>query len=359
MNIEDMDDDPDFANTDDPKQEEQVEDIKEQRIEKDNRGFMETKQEKHKENLSGWRLSNVQQNTTKDVNIDTSNFPLTKADIKNPDSGEVSSEEVLKMYWFDASEDPMRHPGTVWLFGKVWIASANAYVSCCVTVKNIPRRIYLAKRDFLSDSKTGQPLPGDKEVAPMDMYNEFNNKIAKRYKILEHKCRPVEKSYAFEHTDIPDNGQYLEVLYSSDYPSLPADLKGETFSKVFGTPQTSLEFFLLEQKMKGPGWLYIKGAAPHSPPTSWCKVEAVASDPYSVLPAEITDDIPPLTVMTMKIGENLIFFIQQERLDDIYQNCFFFNSEISCISTSFKKESILSKTCQYLQNCLLQSGMCK
>ena len=61
----------------------------------------------------------------------------------------------------------------------------------------------------------------------MDLYNEFNGKIAKRYKISEHKCKPVKKWYAFEHADIPNEGQYLEVVYSSNYPALPADLKGQ------------------------------------------------------------------------------------------------------------------------------------
>ena len=28
-------------------------------------------------------------------------------------------EKVLRMYWLDAYEDPFKHPGTVWLFGKV------------------------------------------------------------------------------------------------------------------------------------------------------------------------------------------------------------------------------------------------
>ena len=60
----------------------------------------------------------------------------------------------------------------------------------------------------------------------MDLYNEFNSKIAKRYKIMEHKCRPVEKCYAFEHNDIGNVGQYLEVVYSSNFPALPSDLKG-------------------------------------------------------------------------------------------------------------------------------------
>ena len=48
------------------------------------------------------------------------------------------------MYWLDAHEDPYKHPGTVWLFGKVAV-QPRKFVSCCVTVKNIPRRIYLAK----------------------------------------------------------------------------------------------------------------------------------------------------------------------------------------------------------------------
>jgi len=30
-------------------------------------------------------------------------------------------EKVLRMYWLDAHEDPFKHPGTVWLFGKVII----------------------------------------------------------------------------------------------------------------------------------------------------------------------------------------------------------------------------------------------
>ena len=40
--------------------------------------------------------------------------------------------------------------GSVYLFGKVWIKSAKAYVSCCVTVKNIERRIYLLPRPAVS-----------------------------------------------------------------------------------------------------------------------------------------------------------------------------------------------------------------
>ena len=58
-------------------------------------------------------------------------------------------------------------------------------------------------------------------------------------------------SYCFEHLDVPDKGDYLEVQYSADYPALPSDLSGETFSRVFGTNQSSLEYFLVSRNIKG------------------------------------------------------------------------------------------------------------
>ena len=228
----------------------------------------------------------------KEVSIDSSVLPTVKNE---------EGEDVLKMYWLDAYEDAYQHPGTVWLFGKVWVGEAKAWASCCVTVKTIPRRVFLAKRDFHTNTKTGE-VNEDKPVTSMDLYNEFNEKIAKRYKIQEHRCRPVEKMYAFEHSDIPDNGQYLEVLYSAQFPALPPDLKGETFSRVFGAPQTSLELFLLEQKIKGPSWLEIKGAVSVTPPVSWCRLEAVVQDPVLVTVAASQTDPPPLVILSLKLG---------------------------------------------------------
>jgi len=235
-----------------------------------------------------------EQVVTQEVAVDTSTLPTIKLE---------DGEDVLRMYFLDAHEDPYKHPGTVWLFGKVGVGEGDtkSWVSCCVTVKNIPRRVFLAKRDSWTNTKTGE-VKEDQAVSPMDLYNEFNDKIAKRYKINEHKCRPVEKLYAFEHSDIPDSSQYLEVVYSSQYPALPPDLKGETFSRVFGAPQTSLEWFLLEQKIKGPGWLDIKTAVPSSPPVSWCKLEASVVEPTSVTVSPCSDDTPPLTILSIKLG---------------------------------------------------------
>lgn len=54
---------------------------------------------------------------------------------------------MLRIFWWDAYEDWIKQPGVVYLFGKVWIESAKTHVSCCVTVKNIERRIYLLPRE--------------------------------------------------------------------------------------------------------------------------------------------------------------------------------------------------------------------
>lgn len=40
--------------------------------------------------------------------------------------------------------------GVVYLFGKVYIDSAKAHVSCCVSVRNIERRIFLLPRQTVS-----------------------------------------------------------------------------------------------------------------------------------------------------------------------------------------------------------------
>ena len=108
--------------------------------------------------------------------------------------------------------------------------------------------------------------------------------------------------YAFEHSDIPDNGQYLEVLYSAQYPALPPDLKGETFCRVFGAPQTSLEMFLLDRKIKGPGWLDIKSCVSVSPPVSWCKLEASVQDLTQVTVSASQPDPPTFVILSLKLG---------------------------------------------------------
>uniref|UniRef100_A0A4W5LBK2 Polymerase (DNA directed), alpha 1 n=1 Tax=Hucho hucho TaxID=62062 RepID=A0A4W5LBK2_9TELE len=223
-----------------------------------------------------------------EVQVDPSRLPLAEG---------PEGELMFRFYWLDAFEDQYSQPGVVYLFGKVWIESAKAHVSCCVSVKNIERTMHFLPRERKVNPKTGEET--DTPVGMMDVYQEVND-LSEKFKIMKFKSKKVEKSYAFEIADVPTESEYLEVRYSAEYPSLPSDLKGATFSKVFGTNTSSLEHFLLSRKIKGPCWLDIKTPQLSSVPVSWCKVEAVAMRSDLV---NVVKDLPPppLTVMSISL----------------------------------------------------------
>ena len=89
-----------------------------------------------------------------------------------------------------------------------------------------------------------------------EVYQEFDA-IRKKNHIKEFRSKPVSRKYAFELPSIPAESDYLKVLYQFSEPSLPADLKGKTFSHVFGAQTNALELFLLKRKIMGPCWLKI------------------------------------------------------------------------------------------------------
>ncbi|KAL7840672.1 hypothetical protein AOLI_G00259950 [Acnodon oligacanthus] len=222
-----------------------------------------------------------------EVQVDSSQLPL----IEGPDG-----EMVFRFYWLDAFEDQFSQPGVVYLFGKVWIESAKAYVSCCVAVKNIERTMYFLPREHRVNLASGEET--DIPVGMMDVYQEFND-LSEKFKIMKFKSRKVDRNYAFEIPDVPTQCEYLEVRYSAEMPQLPSDLKGSTFSHVFGTNTSSLEHLLLSRKIRGPCWLDIKTPTLINQPMSWCKVEAIAlkSDLISVV-----KDLPPPPLVIMSIS---------------------------------------------------------
>jgi len=240
----------------------------------------------------GWENVNNgagDEDSSQAVHIDNSSLPLVTSS---------AGEAILRLYWFDAFEDAYNQPGVVYLFGKVYVESAEAYTSCCVTVRNIERRLYILPRVKKMNLKHKQEL--DEEVTMPMVYEEFD-KMAEKYKILKFKSMKVKKSYAFEKLEVPIEADYLEVRYAADLPALPSDLEGETFSHVFGSKTSSLEHLLLNRRMKGPAWLDIKCPQMANPPTSWCKLEAVVTRPEHISISDVTLAPPPLTVMTMNL----------------------------------------------------------
>ncbi|XP_063224036.1 DNA polymerase alpha catalytic subunit isoform X2 [Bacillus rossius redtenbacheri] len=226
-----------------------------------------------------------------DVAVDRSRLPLTTTE---------SGEEVFRFYWWDAFEDYFKMPGVVFLFGKVWIESAKAYVSCCVTVKNIERNVFLLPREEHYDLE--KKMSNGKEVSILDVYNEFD-KICPKYNILEFKSRKVERSYVFDVPNVPVTSEYLEVRYSASMPALPSNLEGETFSHVFGTTTGALEALLLGRKIRGPGWLDVKAPEAVANPLSWCKIEVATFKPENVCVSALNPPppAPPLVVAALNI----------------------------------------------------------
>uniref|UniRef100_A0A674HWU5 DNA polymerase n=1 Tax=Terrapene triunguis TaxID=2587831 RepID=A0A674HWU5_9SAUR len=227
-----------------------------------------------------------------EVQVDPSCLPLVNGE---------DGDQVFRFYWLDAYEDQYSQPGVVFLFGKVWIEAAETYVSCCVTVKNIERIIYLLPREMQMDLTSGKET--ENPVTMMNIYQEFNDQIAVKYKIMKFRSKKVEKNYAFEIPDVPAKSDYLEVRYSAEFPRLPQDLKGETFSHVFGTNTSSLELLLMSRKIKGPSWLEIKNPQPLSHSVSWCKVEATALKPDLV---NVVRDLPPPPLVIMSLSMRTI-----------------------------------------------------
>ncbi|XP_022162761.1 DNA polymerase alpha catalytic subunit [Myzus persicae] len=227
-----------------------------------------------------WPIENVQEEEQVALPHDiSSKLPLTS---------DKNGTQVFRFFYLDAFEDVFKQPGVVFLFGKVKPVNFDTYVSCCVVVKNIERRMFLLPRNTTSDNE---------EVKMVDVYNEFNN-LTDKYQIQNFKSRKITKKYAFDLPDVADESEYLEIRYSASHPPLPEDLSGKTFSRVFGTNTSFLELLLLDQKIKGPCWLDIKIPQLSNNPMSWCKIEVLCSDMKNIQLAP-TASPPPIVIMTL------------------------------------------------------------
>uniref|UniRef100_A0A8C1QBE0 DNA polymerase n=1 Tax=Cyprinus carpio TaxID=7962 RepID=A0A8C1QBE0_CYPCA len=216
--------------------------------------------------------------TPVEVQVDSSQLPL----MEGPDG-----DMVFRFYWLDAFEDQYSQPGVVYLFGKVWIESAKAHVSCCVAVKNIERTMYLLPREHKVNLATGEKT--DSPVGMMDVYEEFNS-LSEKFRIMKFKSKVIATTNHF---------CFLCYKYKAELPPLLSELKGSTFSHVFGINTSSLEHFLLNRKIRGPCWLDVKTPQLSNQPISWSKVEAVAQKIDLIT---VVKDLPPPPLVVMSIS---------------------------------------------------------
>lgn len=202
----------------------------------------------------------------------------------------------LQMYWFDAYEDQWNQPGVVYLFGKVLVRKPDTFASICVTVRGLERVVYVLPRE----------KPDGERFRTQEVYQELVQKVMPGVlrKGARMRVRPVTKNYCFEEAGVPrEPTEYLEVRYPAHCPALQANLRGATFSKVFGVNATCMENFILSRDLMGPCWLELSNLVPPRGKVSWCRFEVGVGRATSVVKISGNDanalPTPRLSVMTM------------------------------------------------------------
>jgi hypothetical protein len=147
------------------------------------------------EMMKEWAATSEFNEIENSVDLSNSDLPLT-------DSG---GKKVFRFFWWDAFEDVAKQPGVVFLFGKTYHDKTKSYLSCCLAVRNIERRLFFLPRTTEKNS--------DKPVTAQDVYTEINESVMKNLHVKNFKSRPITKKYAFD-TSIPAESDYVEVRYS-------------------------------------------------------------------------------------------------------------------------------------------------
>ena len=183
------------------------------------------------------------------------------------------NEPGIDFYLLDVYED--FNNGSVLLFGRVRNTSGTS--SCCIVVKNINRNVFfLHKNATESDDVLARQNS-------MEIFKEFDSlrKSGKKpfSDIKEFKVpkQLVRRNYAFELPGVPHGLlNFFKIAYNSKYPTLPTDLRGETFSRIFGATTSLAELLLVKCKVMGPSWLRVCGAVLQERKSrSWCKEEYI------------------------------------------------------------------------------------
>ena len=211
---------------------------------------------------------------------------------------EGSPDKFVRFYWMDACESTGK-PGDVYLFGKIFVRNkdekAGHFTSCCVIVENVQKQLFILPREYRRDDPTCRVHP------EKDVKEEFSS-MAKKFKISNFRTKPSKKKYAFDCKGVPNETIYLECHVPA-VSNIPVDLEGDTFSKIFGSNQSSLERLLIDRKMKGPSWLKLVNPVASSLSHSWSKVELTVNNlKQIVVITEEESQVPPPSFSVMSLS---------------------------------------------------------
>ncbi|KAK7687728.1 hypothetical protein QCA50_008944 [Cerrena zonata] len=215
----------------------------------------------------------------------------------------LEDDGSLRFFWLDYLE----HEGKLYFVGKTQDKNSKAWVSCCVTVENLERNLYVLPRERQwEEDEEGDTYETDVVPTPGDVYSDFD-RIRKKFGIKSFRGKFVKRKYAFGESEVPRREtQWLKIVYGFNEPQMPNNVCSPNFSRIFGTNTSAFELLVMKRKIMGPCWLQIKKPTIDNKGVSWCKVEATVSDPKDLNPFSESDptapkDIPPLTVASLAI----------------------------------------------------------
>jgi DNA polymerase alpha subunit A len=118
----------------------------------------------------------------------------------------LQPDGAFHFFWMDYLE----HEGMLYFVGKTRDQATGAYVSCCVTVGNLERNLFVLPRPFqlAEDGAETDVTPGVSEV-----FQDFDA-VRQKAGIKKWKGRFVKRKYAFGEIDVPKvETQWMKVVY--------------------------------------------------------------------------------------------------------------------------------------------------
>ncbi|KAF9469285.1 DNA polymerase alpha catalytic subunit [Collybia nuda] len=232
--------------------------------------------------------------------------PLTSSSSTATALSNISALEPdgsLRFFWLDYLE----LDGKLYFIGKLKDKVTGAWVSCCVTVDNIERNLFVLPREKRTEPDEDGDMH-DTDIVPtsQDVYNDFEM-IRKQIGVKSWRGKFVKRKYAFGEKEVPrGEGQWMKVVYGFNDPQIPTIACSPNIARIFGTNTTAFELLVLKRKIMGPCWLQIKNPQIDHKGVSWCKLEATVSDPKDINPIPETDadapkDTPPLTAVSLSV----------------------------------------------------------
>jgi len=167
-------------------------------------------EKKKAENL-GWMSYYDSLSVAKDEGLGSgpSNFSSTTQDRISA----LEPDGSLRFFWLDYLE----HEGKVHFIGKLKDKNSGVWISCCITVENLQRNLYVLPRERrIEIDEDGDEYETDIVPQITDVYQEFDT-FRKRAGVKTWKAKFVQRKYAFGERDVPRReAQWMKVVYGFD-----------------------------------------------------------------------------------------------------------------------------------------------